>query len=57
MRDSLKWEERVLASRESGKDPKLPEEGHLVGHRRKIGQHHILLHRGQERMTQQLIFL
>ena len=46
MCDILEWEERVLASKASGRDPKLPNEDHLSRNRRQIGQDHIVLHRG-----------
>ena len=56
-RDSLEWGERVLANRAGGKDPKLPDEYHQNGHWKHIEQHHKVLRKGLERMTQQLIFL
>ena len=55
VRDSLEWGERVLASRAGGKDPKPQDEDHHTGHREKIEHHHKVLHKGLERLTQQLI--
>ena len=57
VRDSLELGERVLANREGGKDPKPLDEYHQNGHRKQIEQHHRVLRKGLERMTQQLIFL
>ena len=57
MRDSLEWGERVLASREGGKDMKPPDEYYHNGHCKHIEQHHKMLRKGLERMTQQILFL
>ena len=56
-RDSIEWGERVLANRAGGKDLKPLDEEHQNVHRKNIEQHHRVLRKGLERMTQQLIFL
>ena len=57
VRDSLEWGERALANREGGKDLKPLDEVHQNGHRKQIEQHHRVIHKGLERITQQLLFL
>ena len=47
----------VLASRVGGKGLKPLDEDHHNGHRKHIEQHHRVIHKGQERMAQKIIFL
>ena len=56
-RDSLEWGERVLANKVGVKDLKPPDEYHHTRQHKNIEQHHRVLHKGQERMTQISLFL